>query len=366
MKGMYSTVYLVHSIYHILYATSLAVQKAKKVTGLKQLCIIASSSYTLNDDLVQQLITGFSDIIEYSEIPGMAGAEDLSRTGLQVVESFKRAHINELVIFNQDNLLAVHLAQHFASRSAIVALAQDGVKAYSVIDKAALRYRILRSLDYYRYCRKYGFNYHFLFISMKYGRFNALSLYYLTHSEANQRKGISVRRVGLKLGVLDYLASSVQADFDYIKPTVFFSSSLMGKRQLELDFERKLLEDIANVMPGWQLVLKLHPRAKHAVREAYESISGWQVLQDQIPAELYLCRMKFCVSLSSYSGTALYSAHGTSSHLRIWLFPLYNNVLPALKYLRINCPDPEIRIVKDHPTLVAVLSDFYKSYHASR
>lgn len=341
-------IFVVHSVYHLLYSLSIALSKRQLNKGIRVQILLASPKFKSDNSLVQMLRKAYQDYFEFIDMSGLKGSDGLTPKFMGVLDTVKQQSATEVVIFNEDNLLAIHLAQYFRSKGSTIALAQDALKPYAVMTKLALRYRFFRSAEYYRYCKRHGLSYRFLPISMQYGRFEPVSKLYLSHPvSCPNPRNLPTEELKLDADLLEYLAENLPREgIDFTLPSIFFSSSLMGLNKDQWILERELLEMIASAFPGHQLILKLHPRAHPDLVKNCANMKAWQVMQNTFPAEIYLSKFQSCISISSYSGVALYPGPEGYPHQRIWLYPIYQGVLKPLSYLRLSHPHPGIHIVK--------------------
>lgn len=345
-----NSVYLTHSIFHIIYSLSIINSKPRK--GISYL-ILAGRDNTRSMEIVQDLLMkGDSALMEGVRVIEISGLIDrgatMSAETIAVIDSVKKLEAEELVTFNEDNFLAVHLGQYFSARNTRVALAQDGTKTYATFKRSTPRYSLMRSYDYYRYCRKNGFGYCFNFVEMKYGKSAYISTLYITNQEAFENKyKKECREVKLDAAVVKMYAATLDtAEIDENAQTIFFVSSLLKWDQALVDLEFKILKMLQLQNPHCQFIFKTHPRAGKEVLDFFKANLELTVISDFVPAEVYTAKLKNAVMLSAYSSAAIFGGMEGNVYKRYWLYPIYGTLLTPLQRFNLTKPDASIITVR--------------------
>ena len=343
-------IFLTHSIYHVLYSLSIIKEKKEAISYL----IIAGKENKQTENLLSSFAKsnelGFQNLkVIYIPIP-TPGPLQLSLEAIDNIKILKNIDFDELIIFNEDNLLAIHFAQYFHRKSILVSLAQDGMKAYAKITKKALRYRSLRTLDYYKFCRKNKFNFEPIFVNIAYGELKYIKKLYLSHPKSYENKYNKIlKQVDLREDVIklyEIILDSVNWDFK--RKTIFFTSSLLKYNQKQIDVENKILNELSKKFIDYQYIIKLHPRASEKVRTYFnKEFKDWYLIKNQIPAEVYVYFLNECILFSAYSSIALFNKTNYECFEKFWLYPLYGTSLNSLAYTRLSIPDDSIQLVKN-------------------
>lgn len=335
------TVFLVHSTYHIFYAISIA-----KKSSLKKAIILCSSSDVLKFHNIFKIIER-NFPYEIKSISHNDLDSKLSTHDLMTLQFIKSLSIDELIIFNQDNLLAIHLAKFFYRRSKVISLAQDGLKAYAPIKKLALKYIIQRSIIYFRFTRLNGLEYSFFFVNLKYANFSFINRIYLSHPRACLESNKPKIEVNLDNDVLYLFSDLIKGlSFDFHANTLLFTSSILKYNYKEIGVELLILKELEKVYPSYQKIIKLHPRAKEDVHASLKERSEWKIIKDNFPAELLINSLKANIALfSGYSSVALYQPIKSDLFKSYWLYPLYKSSKKPLQWLQINKPSEDIILI---------------------
>lgn len=343
-----NTLYITNSIFHIIYSFSLI--KSKNNKGHNYLALAASNN-KINKEIILKLFSANSelkDVITLIDIPNLKDiAHTYSNDTLNVIKDIKQLNIQELVIFNDDNLLSIYLGQYFSNKNIIVSLAQDGTKTYFKHKSKAPRYCLLRTIEYYKYCKMNHFNYQFHYISMSYGNANYISRLYITNRLAFdnifRKECIEVK---LNVDIVRLYANNlIKIDLDKNEPTIFFVSSLLKWSEEQVKKEYSILEILQKNYPEYQLVIKLHPRVSKEIVNYYKAKLKWKIITDLIPAEAYIIDLKKCKMFSAYSSTAIFEGDKKSDYKRFWIYPLYGKTLKTLDRLIVKNPSDEIKIL---------------------
>ncbi|MFV0226379.1 alpha-2,8-polysialyltransferase family protein [Empedobacter falsenii] len=350
-----NTLYITNSIFHIIYSFSLI--KSKNNKGNNYLAL-AGSNNKINKEIILKLFSANSelkDVITLIDIPNLKDiAHTYSNDTLNVIKDIKQLNIQELVIFNDDNLLSIYLGQYFSNKNIIVSLAQDGTKTYFKHKSIAPRYCLLRTIEYYKYCKMNDFNYHFHYISMVYGKANYISRLYITNKSAFDNI-FDKECIEVKLNndiVKLYSNTLTSIELDENKPTIFFVSSLLKWNEEQVRKEFSILEILQNNYKDYQLAVKLHPRVSKEIINYYQEKLKWILITDLIPAEAYIINLKKCYMISAYSSAAIFDGDKQSDYKRFWIYPLYGKTLTALDRLIVKNPSDDIKILSDKEELV--------------
>lgn len=344
-----NTIYLTHSIFHVIY--SLSIIKNKADNGIKYL-VLAGKNNSNTIDIVKKIMSTqekWMENIKVINIPKLVDkSEVLPQETINVIGFIKSLEIEELVTFNEDNLLAIHLGHYFSRKNTKVSLAQDGTKTYVTYKALTPRYSLLRSLEYYRYCKKNNFEYNFHYIQMQYGKSKYLSKLYVTNRNAFENKyNKECEEIKLGVDVVNLYAITLdKVELDVNIKTIFFVSSLLKWNQAQVDVEYRILKKLQDKYSGYQLVIKTHPRASQQVLNFYKENLQWIVISDSIPAEAYIVELKNSVMLSAYSSAAIFEGNKESFYNRYWLYPIYGMSLPVFRHFRLKNPDRSIKIVE--------------------
>lgn len=353
-----TTIYLTHSIYHLLLSLSII----NTNRDAKSILVLASKNTTQTSANLKKILSDNSapkNIDIFNVSTEIDQKMKLSVDSLKRISELKTFNIDELIIFNEDDLLAIHLGQCFNKKNVLVSLAQDGMKAYAKINKMALRYRSLRSVDYYKYCKANNFSYSPIYISMKYGKSPYVKKLYLTHLEAfgnKFKKEIEIIKLNSNILKL-YSHITKHVELDISKPTIFFASSILTLNP-SLDIENKVLKHLSTVYLDYQLIIKLHPRTSQEVQDFYiNTFNNWIILYDTIPAEVYINELENCILISGYSGVALFNKQEETIFDKYWLYPLYLNSIKSLGYTTLTKPEESIKIIENWEEFYDVFSN---------
>lgn len=344
-----NTLYLTHSIFHIIYSLSIIKNKTDKTTNY---LVLAGKNNSNSKYIVDKLMATqekWMESVVVIDIPGLNDKnESYPKETLDVISYLKSLEIGELVTFNEDNLLAIHLGQYFSKKNTIISLGQDGTKTYATNQRIAPRYSILRSWEYYKYCKKNNFQYYLHYIQLQYGKTRHILKLYVTNidtfdnvfkKECDEVK-LDIDVVRLYAKILD------KVELDINTKTLFFVSSILKLNKTQLEVEYNILKKLQDKYSGYQLVIKTHPRASEQVLNFYKENLQWIVISDSIPAEAYIVELKNSVMLSAYSSAAIFEGNKESFYNRYWLYPIYGASLPVFKHFRLKNPDKSIKIVE--------------------
>lgn len=344
-----TTLYLTHSIYHLLF--SLSMINTKRDT--KSLLVLATADPAKTASLLEKLLLNSDGSLDKVEVITISTKVDknlqLQTDSINEISKLKKNKIDEFIFFNEDDMLAIHLGQFFHSKNTLVSLAQDGMKAYVTIDKPAWRYRLLASVDYYKYCKANNFSYSPILMSLKYGKSSYSDKLYVSHlKEFRNHFKKEIEQIDLDGDILKLYASlGEKIVLDRNKKTVFFVSSQLKYSQASIDIETKILKHINSFNEDCQLVIKLHPRASKEVVSLYKkNFENWLLINDKLPAEIYINELANCSLYSAYSGVALFNKDDGSILNKYWLYPLYGNSLKSLGYTTLQKPDNLIHLVQ--------------------
>lgn len=317
---------------------------------VKSFLVLASANPQKTAGLLEKLLSNIDGPLKNIEIIIIPTRIDrkyrLELNSIKEIIKLKKLNIDELIIFNEDDLLAVHLGQFFHNNNILVSLAQDGMKTYAKINKLALRYRFMRTMNYYSYCKANNFRYFPLFVSMEYGKSSYTNKLYVSHLNAfDNRFKKEIEQVELDVNILKLYGHLNDRIFlNKNKQTIFFVSSLLKYDQASLDIETKILKQLNSLALDCQLVIKMHPRASVEVTSYYtQNFNNWVIINDSLPAEIYINEINSCTLLSAFSGVALFNKVGLKKY---WLYPLYENSIKSLRYTKLEKPDDSIILVE--------------------
>ncbi|ERM81530.1 hypothetical protein P872_09245 [Rhodonellum psychrophilum GCM71 = DSM 17998] len=342
------TLFLVHSLYHIFYALSIAERN-----NLTNVVIICATS---NGDKFIKIFDSIRIKYPYKimNIKHNDTASKLSDVDLETLDLFKKQTINELIIFNQDNMMAVYLGKFFHRKNCKVSLAQDGLKAYAPIKRNALKYKFERSIMYYNFIKSNGFEYSRFFVNLKYASYSFIDNLYLSHPHACLESNKSKIEVNLSSIILDKFSDLLfNNKIDFNKETIFFASSLLKFNVMQIEIEIKILTKLANQFNCYQKILKVHPRVSNKVYNELQKIEGWIIIKDNFPGELLINSLKStALVFSGYSSIALFKPRKELGTIYYWLYPLYGTSIKALSWLQINKPSEDIILINSFNQLV--------------
>lgn len=335
-------VILVHSVYHIFYALSISLFK-----NFSDVIIVCSNSNPHKFDSLFEIINkkfGFK-IYKITHDDKASKINDIDK---EIISKLKSTKPDEFIIFNQDNLLAIVLADHFHKKNILVSLAQDGTKAYATVQKSAILYKIDRTKNFYKFLYLNGFIFFPFFTSLAYANHKFIDKIYASFSETTTAINKIKEDVNLDPLVLDYfdlLVSLIDINFD--RKSIFFASSLLKYNKLQIDKEIEILNHINSKYSDFQKIIKVHPRVDIQVcNELQEKTKDWIFVNDVFPAEIILNKLKDYYLFSAYSSVALFNPREGCHGRKFWLYPLYNDLLKSLTYTKINLPTKEIIVIK--------------------
>lgn len=342
-----TTLFLAHSIYHILYSLSMISTRRYSLSYL-----VFSSNNKDASLLLRKLMerNNEKDIKVIFIPPATHHKSSLTEEALLELSKIKRLDIDELITFNEHNLLAVHLGQFFHKKNVKVALAQDGMKAYATISKWALKDCFLTTLNYYLFCKLNNVSYSPIFINMKYGKSYYIDKLYVSHKSSFVNPyNKEIEQVDLDTKVLkSYALLTEEVKLEHHTPTIFFVSSLIKYDSETINIETKILNHLSHSYPHHQLLLKVHPRADAKVITNYTlQLNKWKVINNAIPAEVYINELHQCTLLSAFSGVALFNKKPENSVSKYWVYPLYEDKIKSLQYTKLRIPDRSIHLIKD-------------------
>lgn len=334
---------LVHSVYHLFYALSIAEKQ-----DFKNIRIVCSTSDPTKFESIFQIIHEKFSIqviaLTHDDKASMLCAEDLKK-----IHDIKKLPIKEFIIFNQDNFLSVYLTKTFKSKGVRISLSQDALKAYVVINKIAPKYKIERTLQFFKflYCNKFEFM--LFFVNLDYGNFKFIDSLYLSHPRVFSTNDKTKFKQNLSPSILDHFSILIKgSNISFSDETIFYASSLLKYNKKQVTVEIAILDKLAQRFKNFQLILKVHPRVKPEVLSELKKQSKWIIVDEPYPAEIILNMfVKVVYVFSAYSGISLFEPKDLNLVKFFWLYPIYGDSLSTLSYTKIIHPSDSIKLLSN-------------------
>lgn len=331
-------VFLTHTNYHLLMTFSIIFDKYSDINKYE---VIVIKSIKESEESIEPKISNINLI--YLDLQEKHNV--LNSSVINYFNEITRSNVKRFFFFNEDVLSAIYLAIRLKSNGAITGLIQDGLKAYAIIDKLALKYRLMRTIKFYKFLKSNNLKISsFYFFNIKYGRSSVVDELWLTHPESSILK----TKPSLKINFFDSRddINSLKKifKFDYNvsnSKVIFFISSIVRDNTKVIETEKKIINDLSNKFPDAEIYFKVHPRTPSNVIDKVILFPKVKIINSEAPAEFYISQFDKAIILGSYSTALLYNNNKSSYY---WLYPMYQKYIPTFKYTYITNPTSHIKI----------------------
>jgi hypothetical protein len=323
------------------------------------LAISIISEYFNDSDKYEVIVIKSNNGIVDKNIVNSDGNYKIEHVNLQVENrrmlSETRAFINDIMalpvkqflFFNEDYLLPVYMAITYKKRGTTIGLIQDGLKAYAIITKSALKYRAFRTLNFYKFLKANDLKLNsFYFFNIKYGTSKVVDELWLTHPESAILNSKPIHKINF-LSNNSYVSAAVSSfsfnDKSMPADNVIFLISSLVKDSLDvLGVEKKIIADLQAKFPTAQVYIKVHPRTPKNILRLLGELKNTTIINNPAPAELYISQLNKAIILGSFSTALLYNNNASSFY---WVYPMYQKHLPLFKYTKLVNPTSHIKVV---------------------
>lgn len=251
-------------------------------------------------------------------------------------------------MFQGNSSINVFLGDTLAKKGVEISLGPDGYGAYNVFNKknpiltlikdtfVANKYLIKNKLYNYKILR---FDYY------KYGNYKFIDNIWVTHPEQythrakNQPTILQLPDFNKKC--IDFIKSCF--NFNASFPTddvIYYFNQPLWTELVEKEFD--FLKGVLNSFPDKVIVLKLHPLSSEKTKKMYRSLTGLQIIESSVPAEVILLSLKNCIVFTGWSSILITENKSCNYYFN---YPIYKE--SNLKFF-----DQSELIILNHITLV--------------
>lgn len=335
-------VFLAHSNYHLLLSLSIVLENFN-YKDLYEVVILKTYRKAHSEGLDLDL---FNANITYLDRAWLKTQELPAATKTRVIE-IAATETSHFFLFNEDEFIGVYLANVLSQNGTEIGLVQDGLKAYAVITKNALRYRTLRSIEFYKFLKTNGFKRNFwYFFNIHYGAAKFVSKLWLTYPETNLSKSKEAKQILFDKEIQNFkqlaAAFSFKWDSALKEQVIFFISSIVKENDAVVNLELQIISELKEQYPDTTIYLKLHPRTPSKVEERLMEIDYLNIIKDTAPAEFYLSQLTNSILISAYSSAMLFNNTTCNTY---WLLPMYQKHIPTFSYTKVLNPTSHIQTV---------------------
>lgn len=335
-------VFLIHTNYHFLISMSI-ISEYYSDTEKYEVVIIR----TYKNILPIEIDTNYIQF-EYMIINIATGTDNrLLAETKKVICDLANSIVTNFFIFNEDEFIGVYLSIVLGRKGTKVCLAPDGLKAYAIITKSALKYRFFRTIDFYKFLLVNKLSYNFVyFFNIFYGKGKYTHELWLTSPDHSILKSKPLKKINIfaSKSQLEWFKKIYNFSFDNkLKDNaLFYISSIVHDNKLVLETEIKIINELQIKFPTSKIYLKTHPRTPKPILEELKKIDDIEIIQDFFPAEFYISELRNSIVLSSFSTASLYNNEDV---VNFWLYPFYQKHIKTFKYTKIVNPTSHIKII---------------------
>jgi Alpha-2,8-polysialyltransferase (POLYST) len=263
------------------------------------------------------------------------------------LKKITQSPVKHFLFFNEDHLISLYMAISLKKRGTIIGLVQDGLKAYAVVNKKALRYRLLRTIEFYKLLKTNGLRFNFIyFFNIKYGASTIVDELWLTHPESTILASKPIHKINFLSntqqvesanGIFGFSGDTIPAD-----NVILFISSIVKDNLNILQVERSLIFDLQEKYPTTAIYIKVHPRTPKGILDKIKDFKNTIIINNEAPAELYIAKLNKAIIISAFSTALLYNNNASKYY---WVYPMYEKHIKSLEYTKLINPTSHISIV---------------------
>lgn len=249
----------------------------------------------------------------------------------QLALNLKDKSVHRFIFFQENSIFNKYLAHYLKQNGAKIILASDGTKPYGVFNK---KHEFLSMLkDTYNDYKKLKVNNLKLsnFIWSKYYRYGSFKLLdevwlqypELFNSKKNKTRGKIVKLPDLSLDSINKLSKILHFDSqltEYSNIILYFNQPFYSKELIEQEFV--ILDNLKSKYPDKVIYIKLHPHTNCEVLFRLKSLSNLNIIEDNMPAEFYLMKVRNSIILTGWS-TAIMHDFPELENFNYYLYPIY-------------------------------------------
>lgn len=341
---MKKIVFLTHTNYHFLVTISLITDcfyddNLFTVTVLKTAPLEKKLAKT---DRVETILFNHVHIekIPYDEISVLP-----KEPTLNFIHELIESDVDQFIIFNQHSFLAIYLSCQLYKKAEVI-LAPDGAKPYVSSNKITPRWSSKTALNFQRFLfrnRLFAFIPHYP--TLVYGALKSIDEVWVHYPKAYSNLSRKKVRTINVLGTPDSISLTKRyfcfsEDVVSEREGVLFYLNQPFKNKGRYEFELSFLQELSQKFPNRSLIIKLHPSTEREQVEKISKLSGnIRIINDNVPAELYILALSESLVLSFWS-TTVFTNNPTCLHY--WLYPMLKDkgLLPA--YINLTPPSDHI------------------------
>ena len=234
--------------------------------------------------------------------------------------------------FQENSIFSRYLAHHFKKKNAVVALAEDGVKAYFHWNKNhEFLVAVKDTVNDYKQLFKSGLKMFKVYPSRyyKYGSTSSLDEIWLCYPDQCNLKFrkrlniVSVPEIDREtIRLFSLLFCFNPSDYDLQKKSVLylnqpFNNPLMKEKEIAF------LKELSGRFPGKDIVIKLHPLTPEDSIDGFRKIEGVKLLHSNIPAELFIAHMSDSIVFSGWSAALALNNPSCNFY---FIYPIYEDI----------------------------------------
>lgn len=334
-------VILTSTQYHVLLAISI-IEEYFGDRDKYNVILIKSNKGAVEDTIVN---TGGNYSIRHLNIQ-QKGLNLVPET-ITAIKELTAMPVKQFLFFNEDYLVALYMALSLKKRGTIVGLVQDGLKGYAIVNKSALKYRLLRTIEFYKFLKANGLKLgSFYFVNIKYGQSSAVDELWLTHPESTVLSTKPIRKINFLSNAAQLEDANKTFSFtDKDLPSdnvIFLISSIVKESDKVCEVEKKLVEDLQQKYPDAKTYIKVHPRIPEKTLRMMKEFKNTVIIENPAPAELYIAKLDKAIVIASFSTSLLYDNDKSKYY---WAYPMYQKHLKNLSYTKLINPTTHIKVV---------------------
>lgn len=220
--------------------------------------------------------------------------------------------VEKVFIFNEDEPLMVYLMVKLKKTK--IALVQDGLKPYTKVNKKHEFISTIRNtISGYKSLFKFGLmlNSLYLFEIYKYASSKQITEIWLTNPESFDNKFNKFIKTipvlsneNTKIELFNIFRLNSEKALGYTSNVIFYVHQALPYDEFKVE-EMNLLKDLRIKMgENCKMYIKIHPLANIDLKNSFVRELNAEIIENMIPAELYILQLKKSIVLSAWS-TAL-------------------------------------------------------------
>lgn len=236
--------------------------------------------------------------------------------------------ISCLVAFHEQSPIFWYFGKLLKDSGAKIILAPEGTRPYIKIAKRSLFSIARKTLHNYYLLMRSGMlrGWHGM-VKNTYGYSKLLNEIWVLKVEAYQGEQSNLLK---EVSYFNKAFSALKVASNFFDCPVDKFQNTLSKKVLYLnhwlaeedvyEVEQEILENICSILPkGFNIIIKLHPNTPDFQKEIFRSLPNVDLIESNVPAELYIMSIRNSVILSLWSASLLLP---TISNRYYWLYPI--------------------------------------------